>query len=271
MTHSMAGVPELRYAYTWYCVDAERDRPLSVNVDTDDIDVPFATWHVPDDELMEVALFHDRIKPSIYPGGNACDMSDACRDRNVGAAADPDEGPANTVLADCVAKLTAKVPEDVIGDPATLRNDGTDIATEVTYESEGMSADTNALKDGAPFDPLGAAQTWFAVCEALVNVSVPLVVTGEPETVNSEGDDKPTDVTEPPPPVALRTPPVDKLSPEPMVMADGMPLDVDGLPRSVEAACEASVNVTFPLSAPPPAKPVPAMTCVLVVTPLVMP
>lgn len=50
----------------------------------------------------------------------------------VGVTAAPVVGPANIVLADWVAKLKAKVPEVVIGDPATVKIDGAVRATLVT-------------------------------------------------------------------------------------------------------------------------------------------
>ena len=59
-------------------------------------------------------------------------MSVATNDLKDGAKALPDVGPANTVLAVCVAKDTARVPLVVIGDPDTLRKPGTVIATDVT-------------------------------------------------------------------------------------------------------------------------------------------
>ena len=55
---------------------------------------------------------------------------------NVGCAAPPDVGPAQKVLADCVAFVTPRVPEVVIGDPDTENSAGTVMATEVTVPPE---------------------------------------------------------------------------------------------------------------------------------------
>ena len=52
--------------------------------------------------------------------------------RNVGAAAAHVVGPANNVLADCVASDAVSVPVVVTGDPLTLKMLGTDSATLVT-------------------------------------------------------------------------------------------------------------------------------------------
>jgi hypothetical protein len=45
---------------------------------------------------------------------------------NVGVALDPDEGPAKNVLEGWVVSVTLNVPEPVILDGLTLRNEGTD-------------------------------------------------------------------------------------------------------------------------------------------------
>jgi len=63
-----------------------------------------------------------------------------------------------------------------------------------------MSASWRARKDGAPAEPLGAANTVFAVWLVNEPVSVPEPVTGEPVTLNTEpGSDRATLVTEPAP------------------------------------------------------------------------
>jgi hypothetical protein len=59
-------------------------------------------------------------------------ISAATKARNVGVAAPQLPGPAKTVFAVWVARVTAKVPEVVTGEPATLRKDGTVKATLVT-------------------------------------------------------------------------------------------------------------------------------------------
>jgi glycine cleavage system H lipoate-binding protein len=64
----------------------------------------------------------------------------------------------------------------------------------------GISARTIVRSDTAPVDPFGVARKLLAVCPvAKVAVSVPVVVTGEPVTVNTEGSDNPTLLTVPPP------------------------------------------------------------------------
>jgi len=61
----------------------------------------------------------------------------------------------------------------------------------------GKSAATMARNVGAPAEPSGAAKNVFAVCDASVKVSVPLAVTGDPETVKMDGAESATDVTVP--------------------------------------------------------------------------
>lgn len=76
----------------------------------------------------------------------------------------------------------------------------------------GKSAITNALKVGTAAPPVvGPAYTKLADCELDVNVNVPVVVTGEPETLKMDGADNPTLVTVPPPPpkLVIVTAPVD--------------------------------------------------------------
>ena len=51
----------------------------------------------------------------------------------------PVAGPANTTLADSVARETARVPEPVTGDPETDRKLGTVIATEVTVPTPALA------------------------------------------------------------------------------------------------------------------------------------
>jgi hypothetical protein len=61
-----------------------------------------------------------------------------------------------------------------------------------------MSAVVSERKVGAAADPLlGPAKIAFTACVVSVPVSVPLLVTGEPETVMMEGKDNPTELTEP--------------------------------------------------------------------------
>jgi hypothetical protein len=62
----------------------------------------------------------------------------------------------------------------------------------------GISVVTSERNVGATAPPeVGPAQTWFALCVASVPVSVPDVVTGEPETVKIPGRERPTEVTVP--------------------------------------------------------------------------
>ena len=72
-----------------------------------------------------------------------------------------------------------------------------------------MSVDAKARKDGAAATPVaGPANTLAAACVCQAAVSVPLFVTGDPETVNSpEGSASATEVTDPtpPPPVPIES------------------------------------------------------------------
>jgi hypothetical protein len=70
--------------------------------------------------------------PDSVKGESGIVMSATTKDLKVGVAAAPDAGPAKTEFADSVARVTARVPEDVIGEPETLRNEGTVRATLVT-------------------------------------------------------------------------------------------------------------------------------------------
>src|SRR6185312_17287752 len=64
----------------------------------------------------------------------------------------------------------------------------------------GKSAPTRPRKVGADAAPdVGPAQTALAICVFSDPVSVPVVVTGLPETVKMPGRDRPTDVTVPEP------------------------------------------------------------------------
>ena len=66
--------------------------------------------------------------------------------------------------------------------------------------AEGMSWLVNDLKPGVALTPEeGPEKTWLAACANHAAVSVPLFVTGEPETVKSTGIANPTDVTVPVP------------------------------------------------------------------------
>ena len=86
-------------------------------------------------------------------------MSAVVNARKVGAAAAPLLGPANKVLTDCVVSVPVNVPLLVTGEPDTDMMEGSAKATEVTYDSAGMSAVVNARKVGTPAAPSGAANT----------------------------------------------------------------------------------------------------------------
>jgi hypothetical protein len=76
------------------------------------------------------------------------------------------------------------------------------LATERGSEN-GKSATTRLRNVGEAAEPLpGPAKIKFADCVANTAVKVPDVVTGDPDTVNIAGSDKPTDVTDPPPAIA---------------------------------------------------------------------
>jgi hypothetical protein len=59
-------------------------------------------------------------------------MSEATKARKLGAAAEPEAGPANTKLVFCALSEIVIVPDPVIGEPETLIQEGTAIATLVT-------------------------------------------------------------------------------------------------------------------------------------------
>src|SRR5579864_5454891 len=68
--------------------------------------------------------------------------------------------------------------------------------TPAVREIRGISAATRALKVGAAAAPLvGPARAVFAVWLARTAVRVPVVVTGEPETVRKDGRERATEVT----------------------------------------------------------------------------
>jgi hypothetical protein len=69
---------------------------------------------------------------SVYVNFVTAGISAAVRARNVGVAAPPEDGPANTVFALWVVKVPVKVPVVVTGDPLTLKIEGNDNATLVT-------------------------------------------------------------------------------------------------------------------------------------------
>jgi hypothetical protein len=116
---------------------------------------------------------------------------------NAGVAADPEMGPPKKVFFVSVAQLPVSVPDPVTGDPETENSPGKESPTEVTDpRPAGKSADTSDLNAGVAEPPLvGPAKTLFADSLAHAPVRVPDDVTGEPDTENSPGRLKPTDVT----------------------------------------------------------------------------
>lgn len=63
----------------------------------------------------------------------------------------------------------------------------------------GRSARSRARNVGVPDEPFGDPKNRLAVCDAKVPIRVPVVVTGDPETVKIFGSANPTDVTVPVP------------------------------------------------------------------------
>ena len=94
--------------------------------------------------------------------------------------------------------MPVNVPLLVTGEPETVMMDGSAKATEVTYDSAGISAVVKARKVGVAAAPdEGPAKIEFTACVVSVPVRVPLLVTGEPETVMMDGNARPTEVTVP--------------------------------------------------------------------------
>jgi hypothetical protein len=73
-----------------------------------------------------------KLRPTLVTLPTPPGRSVATKARNVGVAAPPLAGPAKTVLAVSVVRATARVPEVVIGEPATVKKLGTVIPTLVT-------------------------------------------------------------------------------------------------------------------------------------------
>lgn len=70
--------------------------------------------------------------PVVIFAASKFGISLATKALNVGAAATPDDGPANTLFATCVANVAVRVPELVTGEPETVKMEGSDKATDVT-------------------------------------------------------------------------------------------------------------------------------------------
>jgi hypothetical protein len=77
----------------------------------------------------ETVMNDGRDSPTLVTVPVPPGKSAATRARNVGADAPPEDGPARTRFAFCVASVTASVPLVVMGEPDTERNDGTVSAT----------------------------------------------------------------------------------------------------------------------------------------------
>jgi hypothetical protein len=93
-------------------------------------------------------------------------------DLNVGAAADPVVGPANTRFADWLANVPVKVPDVVTGDPDTVIIEGRERATEVTVPPVPVATRVPAEK----FSPLPNVISWTLAVEP---VGLPKSVTVE--------------------------------------------------------------------------------------------
>ena len=90
----------------------------------------------------------------LSPSGG---RSAAVSARNVGAAAEPDAGPASTRFAPCVVRLTASVPLFVTGEPETLNSLGIESATLFTVPAPRLPRAAGAL---------ARSERLFAACAA---------------------------------------------------------------------------------------------------------
>src|SRR5271166_7184227 len=98
-------------------------------------------------------------------------MSAATSARNVGCAAAPVVGPAQTVFALWVALVIASVPAPVIGEPPTVKSAGAVSATLVTVPAPGI------IEDGAHALPFHS-RIWFVVappCAICARASCPVI------------------------------------------------------------------------------------------------
>lgn len=110
--------------------------------------IPFATSEptVKAPEILAVPVAQNALVERVQPPkaseliDKACGMSVLVKARNAGIAAEPEAGPAKTVLALSVAKVTASVPAVVIGLPDTVKADGIDKATLETVPVPGIVA-----------------------------------------------------------------------------------------------------------------------------------
>lgn len=68
-------------------------------------------------------------------------ISAATKERNVGAVAAPEAGPAKTIFADSFANVAVSVPVEVTGEPETAKMDGIDKPTLKTVPALGVIQD----------------------------------------------------------------------------------------------------------------------------------
>jgi len=193
-------------------------RSVIVTAPVDDPVPPFATGNIP-------------VTPVVKLMGG---MSAATSARNVGVPVEP-FGAAKTVFAVSDARVAVRTPDDVTGEPVTVKILGNANPTEIPEEVpvpplttgnipvtpvvkliSGRSPDTSVRKVGIPAARLGAAKTVFAVSDTRVAVNAPVALAGDPLTEKMLGIVKPMDTPEevPVPPFTTgRTPvtPVAKL------------------------------------------------------------
>lgn len=87
---------------------------------------------IPDSDVTPVPPLATDNVPVVIFDISRLGISAATSERNEGAATAPVVGPANTVFAVCVANAAVSVPEDVIGEPLTVKISGMASATLVT-------------------------------------------------------------------------------------------------------------------------------------------
>lgn len=100
-----------------------------------------------------------------------------------------------------VVQINAEVAAEHDGIDCAVGTAEPDVAltNEVLAPIAGKSASTSVRNVGEPGLPFGDTNTRLALSDARVAVSVPELVTGEPDTVNIPGSERPTEVTVPVP------------------------------------------------------------------------